>query len=125
APGSTHGYDVVDHDRISDVLGGREGLERLAAAAHGAGLGMVVDIVPNHMAVPTPVWHNRALWSLLAEGPDSPYASWFDVDWSGGDGALLMPVLGARVGDLIGSGDLTVEETEIDAGDGPQPHTVL
>lgn len=125
APGSTHGYDVVDHDRISDVLGGRAGLERLADAAHAAGLGMVVDIVPNHMAVPTPVWHNRALWSLLAQGPDSPYATWFDVDWSGGDGALLMPVLGSRIGDLIGSGDLTVDEVEIDTGDGPELRTVL
>ena len=47
----------------------------------------MLDIVPNHMAVPTPVWHNRALWSVLAEGADSPYADWFDVDWSAGDGA--------------------------------------
>src|SRR5919112_2588604 len=74
APGSTHGYDVVDHSRISDSLGGREGLERLAAAAHARGMGVVVDVVPNHMAVPTPAWHNRALWSVLKDGPQSPYA---------------------------------------------------
>ena len=53
APGSMHGYDVVDHSRVSDDLGGREGLEALAAAAHEHGLGIVVDVVPNHMASPS------------------------------------------------------------------------
>ncbi|MDU0347602.1 alpha-amylase family glycosyl hydrolase, partial [Actinomyces sp. MRS3W] len=57
SPGSTHGYDVVDHTHISEAMGGRQGLERLARDAHAAGMGVVVDIVPNHMAVPTPVWH--------------------------------------------------------------------
>ena len=61
---------------MSEVLGGRAALERLAATAHAAGLGLVLDVVPNHMAVPTPAYHNRALWSVLAEGPDSPYARW-------------------------------------------------
>jgi len=123
APGSTHGYDVVDHEEISPALGGRAAFERLAAAAHAAGLGLVVDVVPNHMAVPTPVWHNRALWSVLAHGPESPYASWFDVDWTAGDGALLMPVLGNRVGTVLAAGELTVETTDIPGLDGPQ--TVL
>ncbi|GII97962.1 maltooligosyl trehalose synthase [Sediminihabitans luteus] len=114
APGSTHGYDVVDHTRVSDVLGGRAGLDRLAAAAHDAGLGLVVDVVPNHMAVPTPLWHNRALWSVLAHGESSPYAHWFDVDWSAGgspegQGAVLMPVLGERVGDVVAGGDLVLD----------------
>src|SRR5690625_204668 len=80
APGSTHGYDVVDHSRISAVMGGREGLERLCTTAHAAGLGVIVDVVPNHMAVPTPTWHNRALWSVLKHGTESPYAAWFDLD---------------------------------------------
>ena len=65
APGSTHGYDVVDHTRISEVMGGRPGLERLAADVHAAGMGLVLDIVPNHMAVPAPAWHNLPLWSVL------------------------------------------------------------
>ena len=122
APGSTHGYDVVDHDEISPTLGGREGLDRLSRAAHAAGLGLVLDIVPNHMAVPTPVWHNRALWSVLAQGPESPYASWFDVDWSAGDGALLMPVLGRRIGAVLASDELTVEQAIVPGlGAGPQP----
>ena len=113
APGSTHGYDVVDHDEIAPDLGGLPGLERLAEVAHDAGLGLVLDIVPNHMAVPTPVWHNRALWSVLGEGPDSPYADWFDVDWSAGDGAVLMPVLGDRIGAVLGRDELQLDEVEI------------
>ncbi|GAA4286066.1 malto-oligosyltrehalose synthase [Georgenia daeguensis] len=120
APGSTHGYDVVDHSRISEVMGGRAGLERLAAAAHARGMGVVVDVVPNHMAVPTPVWHNRALWSLLRLGAASPYAAWFDVDLEDGDG-LLMPVLGSRIGDVLASGELVLDRlvvpTEPDAGE--------
>jgi (1->4)-alpha-D-glucan 1-alpha-D-glucosylmutase len=110
APGSTHGYDVVDHARVSAELGGRAGLDRLAERAHAAGLGIVLDVVPNHMAVPTPAWHNRALWSLLQHGPRSPYASWFDVDWSADDGAVLMPVLGVRLGDALAAGELVLDE---------------
>ncbi|WP_043499698.1 malto-oligosyltrehalose synthase [Georgenia sp. SUBG003] len=108
APGSTHGYDVVDHSRISAEMGGREGLESLAAAAHSRGMGVVVDVVPNHMAVPTPVWHNRALWSVLKHGVSSPFATWFDVDLESGDG-LLMPVLGNRIGSVLASGELTLD----------------
>ncbi|WP_309134978.1 malto-oligosyltrehalose synthase [Cellulomonas sp.] len=113
APGSTHGYDVVDHDEISPVLGGEDGLRRLADAAHAAGLGLVLDIVPNHMAVPTPVWHNRALWSVLTHGPESPYAAWFDVDWSSGDGAVLMPVLGDRIGAVLARDELRLVEEDV------------
>ena len=120
APGSTHGYDVVDHARVSAELGGREGLERLSAAARAAGLGMVLDVVPNHMAVPTPAWHNRALWSVLEEGPDSPYARWFDVDWSAGEGAVLMPVLGARLGDVLAAGEIALDEVEVPGTPGPR-----
>ena len=112
APGSTHGYDVVDHTRISDVMGGREGLERLAAAAHARGMGVVVDVVPNHMAVPTPAWHNRALWSVLKHGPESPYATWFDVDLAEGEG-LLMPVLGARIGTVLAAGELVLDRAVV------------
>ncbi len=61
SPGSTHGYDVVDHSRISEECGGEEAFQRLSQAAHEQGIGVVVDVVPNHMAVPTPIWHNHAL----------------------------------------------------------------
>ena len=106
APGSTHGYDVVDHTRISEAMGGRAGLERLAVDVHKAGMGLVLDIVPNHMAVPTPAWHNLPLWSVLRDGPDSPYASWFDVPI---EAPILMPVLGARIGKVLADEQLVLE----------------
>lgn len=112
APGSTHGYDVVDHDRISDVMGGRERLEALCDAAHELGMGVVLDIVPNHMAVPTPAWHNRALWSVLSDGADSPYADWFDVEWDASN-SLLMPVLGDRIGSVIARGEITLDTQDV------------
>jgi len=125
APGSTHGYDVVDHASVSTAMGGEEALERLTAAAREAGLGLVLDLVPNHVAVPVPAWHNRALWSVLAEGPESPYADWFDVDWSSGlqaseDGAMLMPVLGNRIGEVLAAGEIVVG-TETVPGEGERP----
>ena len=105
APGSTHGYDVVDHRRISPVMGGFEGLQDLAEAAHEAGMGVVVDIVPNHMAVPTPGWFNLPLWSFLRDGPDSPYADWFDVPRNE---PVLMPVLARRIGSVLADEELTL-----------------
>ncbi|MFH8991217.1 malto-oligosyltrehalose synthase [Streptomyces sp. NPDC017940] len=95
-PGSTHGYDVVDHGSVRAELGGEEGLRALSDTARAAGLGLVVDIVPNHMAaLPR---HNRALWEVLREGPRSPYARWFDIDWAAGGGKVLLPVLGDPLG---------------------------
>ncbi|MFD7998312.1 malto-oligosyltrehalose synthase [Streptomyces mirabilis] len=95
-PGSTHGYDVVDHARVRGELGGEEGLRSLARTAREHGLGLVVDIVPNHMAMAPR--YNHALWEVLREGPESPYARWFDIDWDAGGGRLLLPVLGGRLG---------------------------
>ncbi|MFD7326640.1 malto-oligosyltrehalose synthase [Streptomyces sp. NPDC059875] len=94
-PGSTHGYDVTDHRAVREELGGEAGLRSLAATARTHGLGLVVDLVPNHMAA-SPV-HNQALRAVLREGPDSPYARWFDIDWEAGDGRVLLPVLPARL----------------------------
>ncbi|NEC64121.1 malto-oligosyltrehalose synthase [Streptomyces sp. SID9727] len=96
-PGSRHGYDVTDHGRVRNELGGEEGLRRLARTAREHGLGLVLDIVPNHMAA-DPV-HNHALREVLREGPESRYARWFDIDWAAGDGRMLLPVLGGRIGD--------------------------
>lgn len=106
APGSTHGYDVVDHDRISDALGGIEGFRRASRAIHDAGMHVVVDVVPNHMAVPSPLYHNRALWSVLREGAESEYASWFDIDLDDASDGLLIPVLGKRIGDVLAAGEI-------------------
>jgi (1->4)-alpha-D-glucan 1-alpha-D-glucosylmutase len=99
-PGSAHGYDVVDPARVRDELGGEAGLRSLSRAAREHGLGLVVDIVPNHMAAfPR---HNRALWEVLREGPASPYARWFDIEWDAQGGRLLVPVLGRRLGEELG-----------------------
>ncbi|MGP4008290.1 malto-oligosyltrehalose synthase [Streptomyces sp. 4N124] len=95
-PGSAHGYDVVDHARVRGELGGEEGLRLLARTAREHGLGLIADIVPNHMAMAPR--HNRALWEVLREGPKSPYARWFDIDWEAQGGRLLLPVLGHPVG---------------------------
>jgi len=110
-PGSAHGYDVVDHDLVSTQAGGRTGFEAMASALGARGLSVVVDVVPNHMAVPTPVRLNHALWSVLRDGPASPYADWFDVDWSVPDRAILMPVLGERIGTALVRGEITLDSS--------------
>ncbi|MFJ3170989.1 malto-oligosyltrehalose synthase [Streptomyces roseus] len=92
-PGSTHGYDVTDHTRVRAELGGEAGLRALARTAREHGLGLVLDIVPNHMAVPSPLRLNVPLWEVLREGPDSPYARWFDIEWEADGGQVLLPVL--------------------------------
>ncbi|MFI2506435.1 malto-oligosyltrehalose synthase [Streptomyces sp. NPDC018972] len=99
-PGSLHGYDVVDHTRVREELGGEEGLRELARTAREHGLGLVLDIVPNHMAMSPR--HNRALWEVLREGPASPYARWFDIDWEAQGGQVLLPVLGGPLGQEAG-----------------------
>jgi len=120
-PGSTHGYDVVDHSRVSADLGGREGFERLATEAHARGMGVVVDVVPNHMAVPTPLYHNAALWSVLKDGPESPHANWFDGTTS--EEGILMPVLGSRIGSALAAGEFAVDTMVVPGfeGDGEVP----
>jgi (1->4)-alpha-D-glucan 1-alpha-D-glucosylmutase len=91
--GSQHGYDVTDHSRIDVSRGGAEGLRELSEAAHEAGMGVLVDIVPNHVGVATPS-QNPWWWDLLTHGRESRYAEAFDIDWEAGDGKLLLPVLG-------------------------------
>jgi (1->4)-alpha-D-glucan 1-alpha-D-glucosylmutase len=108
-PGSTHGYDVVDHARINVELGGEAGLHRLTDALHERGMGAIADIVPNHMGMPVPETGNRALWSVLRDGPESEYAAWFDIDWTAQSGAVLLPVLGRRIGDCVRDGELWVD----------------
>ena len=101
-PGSTHGYDVVDHSRVSEDLGGEAAFRDMVARFRDLGLGLIVDIVPNHMAVPVPESLNQPLWSVLRDGTGSPFAGWFDVDWAAQDGRLLMPVLGGPLSDCLG-----------------------
>ncbi|WP_345001129.1 alpha-amylase family glycosyl hydrolase, partial [Tsukamurella soli] len=94
--GSQHGYDVTDPTTVSAELGGRDGLVSLAETAHAAGLGLVVDIVPNHMGIERPR-ENAWWWDVLRHGRDSRWARFFDIDWAddnGCDGRIAIPVLG-------------------------------
>jgi (1->4)-alpha-D-glucan 1-alpha-D-glucosylmutase len=96
-PGSAHGYDVIDHTRLNDELGGADGWHALVAACREHQLGIVVDVVPNHMALPAPERLDAAFWDLLANGRESSYADWFDVDWTQHDARILLPVLGGPI----------------------------
>ncbi|PWN04218.1 malto-oligosyltrehalose synthase [Nocardioides silvaticus] len=92
-PGSDHGYDVVDPTRVDPARGGPEALARLSEEAHRRGMGIVVDIVPNHLGVETPVV-NGGWWDVLQHGQGSRFAAVFDVDWEAGDGRVLLPIVG-------------------------------
>lgn len=97
APESNHNYDVIDPTVVNPELGGIDGLRLLARTAHEAGLGLVVDIVPNHLGVEVPR-RNKWWWDVLKHGQGSEYARFFDIDWAadnGADGKLGLPVLGA------------------------------
>lgn len=106
--GSTHGYDVTDPTAISAELGGPEGFARLSAAARARGMGLVVDIVPNHVGVERPE-QNPWWWDVLAHGRSSRFSAYFDIDWDlDPDGRIVLPVLGsdADVDDLAVDGDV-------------------
>jgi (1->4)-alpha-D-glucan 1-alpha-D-glucosylmutase len=117
-PGSRHGYDVTDHSRIRDELGGEDGFREMAALLRRAGLGIVLDIVPNHMAVPEKMSLNRQLWSLLGGGPGSACANWFDVDWAAGGGRMLLPVLAGPVAS-------SMQDLKVDPNGGPDGEPAL
>lgn len=115
-PGSEHGYDVLDHTRVNPEIGGREGLEALAAACHERGMGLIVDIVPNHMALVAPLWRNEPLWEVLREGPDAARAHWFDVDRDHLGGRFGLPVLGQPLEAALEAGELTLDVGGHDEG---------
>ncbi|GGS26423.1 malto-oligosyltrehalose synthase [Actinokineospora fastidiosa] len=102
APGSTHGYDVVDPTRANPELGGEEGRLALVARLRAAGLRMVVDIVPNHMSVEAPS-ANPWWWDVLTHGPDSRYARYFDIE----SFPVMIPVLGSA------DDELTIEDGQL------------
>ena len=101
--GSTHGYDVVDHSRLSSDLGGDPAFRRLVETLQRRHMGLTVDIVPNHMAIDGRA--NRWWWDILENGPSSLYASYFDIDWPGDSSrqepTVLVPVLGDRYGKVL------------------------
>lgn len=106
--GSMHGYDIVDHGRVNPELGGEDDLRRLVGDLRGLGMGLIVDIVPNHMAVGN---HDNEWWmDVLRWGRESPYASFFDIDWNAPDptleGRILAPFLGKPYGDALDSAEI-------------------
>ncbi|MGC4774168.1 malto-oligosyltrehalose synthase [Micromonospora chalcea] len=118
-PGSTHGYDVVDHRAVNPQLGGEPARARLVRALRAARLGLVVDIVPNHAGVARPE-ANPAWWDVLRRGRDSVHARWFDIDWD--RGRLLLPVLADSADALddlkLVDGELRYHEHRFPVADG-------
>ncbi|MCU1387573.1 MAG: 1,4-alpha-D-glucan 1-alpha-D-glucosylmutase, partial [Ilumatobacteraceae bacterium] len=117
ASGSTHGYDTVDHGRVSEELGGEPALQRFYAALREHGLGNVVDVVPNHMSV-AEASENRRWWNVLRGGQDSPDAAFFDIDWTSSDGELcgkvLLPVLGDDFETEVAASNIALVRSEHD-----------
>jgi (1->4)-alpha-D-glucan 1-alpha-D-glucosylmutase len=130
AEGSTHGYDVIDPTTVSAALGGPGALLRLSEAARARGMGLIVDIVPNHVGVDPPA-QNPWWWDVLKRGRSSPYASFFDIDWDLDDGRIVLPLLGSDEdaekltvdGDVLRLGDLALPIAPgTGDGTGPEVH---
>ena len=115
-PGSTHGYDVVDHEQISTELGGIDGYRRMSAVLRDCGLRQVLDIVPNHMAINSD--RSRWWWDVLENGPSSLYADAFDVDWDPSEESLhnrvLVPILADSYGSTLDAGQIRLERDGAD-----------
>lgn len=116
APGSTHGYDGVDPEHLSPELGGEDGFAALVACARAAGLGLVLDIVPNHLSTASRT--NRWWWDVLAFGPTARYARYFDVDWRAPEerlrDRLVLPVLGDHYGRALENGAIVLVRDDED-----------
>jgi (1->4)-alpha-D-glucan 1-alpha-D-glucosylmutase len=110
APGSAHGYDVINHHQVNPELGGPEGHARFCSVLGHHNLGQLLDVVPNHMAIHR---DNHWWWDVLEDGPASRYASYFDVDWDPPEAKLrntvLLPVLADHYGRVLEAGELRVE----------------
>ncbi len=111
APGSNHGYDVVDHHKVNEELGGSEAHDKFCKHLGECDLGQVLDIVPNHMAISGR--RNRLWWDVLENGPSSRYASYFDIDWNVPDETIrhktLVPILGDHYGRVLSRYEIKVE----------------
>src|SRR5246500_1422086 len=110
-PGSTHGYDIVDHGQLNPELGDETAFREMVTAFRDNGLGQVLDFVPNHMGVggaDNPWWLDVLEW-----GPESAYAGWFDIDWQGESfylrNKLLLPFLANQYGVELYSGKLALK----------------
>jgi len=110
-PGSTHGYDIVDHRSLNPELGDQTDFDRMVAAFAENGLGHILDFVPNHIGVggaDNPLWLDVLEW-----GQESEYAGWFDIDWQPDHaylrGKLLVPFLGEQYGIELEAGNLALK----------------
>jgi (1->4)-alpha-D-glucan 1-alpha-D-glucosylmutase len=113
-PGSTHGYDIVDHNSINREIGDRASLQSFVDELHAHGMGLILDFVPNHMGV---AYADNDWWLHVLEwGEASPYAQFFDIDWRPAEeslrGKVLLPVLGDRYGSVLESGELVLRFLE-------------
>jgi malto-oligosyltrehalose synthase len=106
-PGSTHGYDVIDPDRLEPALGTRADLEALLTELDGCGMRLLLDIVPNHMAA-NPA--NRWWWEVMRDGEHGRYGAVFDIDWQCHDGRVLVPNLSRPLAEVIAGAVLTADE---------------
>jgi len=111
--GSTHGYDVCNHDELSSELGGAEGYAAFAQALRDQGMAQILDVVPNHMSTST----ENAWWNdVLENGMISPYATFFDIDWRPVKTELankvLLPILGRQYGEVLEGGELRIEHRD-------------
>src|SRR6185312_15669190 len=115
--GSTHGYDIVDHNVLSPELGGEDGFNRLSATLKSHGMGLILDFVPNHMGVHYA--DNRWWLDMLEWGQRSPYAESFDIDWDmlpfRKKQGVLLPILGSPYGQSLTQGDI---QLKYDSSDG-------
>src|SRR5262245_38979712 len=109
-PGSTHGYDVIDHSALNPEVGTEDDLAELAAALRERGMGIIHDAVPNHMSI---AGGNAWWWDVLEHGPSSPFACHFDIAWSDSPrpqmhGRLLLPTLGDQYGTVLEAGHIVL-----------------
>jgi (1->4)-alpha-D-glucan 1-alpha-D-glucosylmutase len=116
-PGSSHGYDIIDHNRINPEIGGEAGFQTMVAELHAHGMGLILDIVPNHMGVGG---RDNAWWlDTLEWGEESPFAAYFDINWDAArddlKGRILLGVLGDQYGVILEQGDI---ELRLDPGEG-------
>lgn len=114
--GSTHGYDIIDHNALNPELGGEAAFERLSAALKAHDLGLILDFVPNHMGVH---FADNAWWlDVLEWGPASPHAAFFDIDWDTlpfrRRPGVLLPILGASYGSALGQGAIELRYAQTD-----------
>ncbi|HZJ02686.1 MAG TPA: alpha-amylase family glycosyl hydrolase, partial [Thermoleophilia bacterium] len=112
-PGSTHGYDVVRPDQIDSTLGGRAAFDRLTDSLRGHDMGLILDIVPNHMAAH---WTNPWWADVLERGQGSRYANYFNISWERGEGKVILPFLGAPLPEILERGELQIVP---EGGEGP------